>query len=358
MQRRNHVSVSKSPERGKAPYGFTRLAPARTTAVFDTYWAFAAERQATMLRRARGLPPPWTVDPILRQHRFTNVYRAVDRVSQYLIRSVIYTGNASEEEVVFRILLFKIFNKIETWQLFTNELGTPTWKAFNLERYRAILSRSRQRGRSIYSGAYIMPSGQSSFGYQEKHSNHLALLEHMMRDGFARCVARAPSLSFIYESLRDYPTLGPFLAFQYTIDLNYAPFLGFSEMSFVVPGPGAKDGISKCFESTGGLSETEVIRFVADVQHEEFEARGLRFESLGGRSLQLVDCQNLFCEVDKYSRVAHPEVTGRSARTRIKQSFSPSPDPLELWFPPAWGINELVQKQLSGSPQDESVLWS
>jgi hypothetical protein len=44
---------------------------------------------------------------------FTNAYRAADRVSQYLIRNVIYQsdlpGNA--DELVFRILLFKLFNR-------------------------------------------------------------------------------------------------------------------------------------------------------------------------------------------------------------------------------------------------------
>jgi hypothetical protein len=29
----------------------------------------------------RGDPPPWTSDPIVASHRFTNCYRASDRVS-------------------------------------------------------------------------------------------------------------------------------------------------------------------------------------------------------------------------------------------------------------------------------------
>src|SRR5437870_5218664 len=76
--------------------------------VFDTYWRFATARHEMYLRRLDGGTPPWTVDPILRRHRFTNVYRAADRVSQFLIREVIY-GEASPQEpqeLVFRILLF------------------------------------------------------------------------------------------------------------------------------------------------------------------------------------------------------------------------------------------------------------
>ena len=65
----------------------------KTTPVFDTYWRFASERQEVFMRRVLGKRPPWTADPILGGHRFTNVYRASDRVSQYLIRHVIYDGS-------------------------------------------------------------------------------------------------------------------------------------------------------------------------------------------------------------------------------------------------------------------------
>jgi hypothetical protein len=63
---------------------------------------------------------------------------------------------------------------------------------------------------------------------------------------------------------------------------------------------------------------------------------------LWGRSLQLIDCQNLFCEVDKYARVYHPEIQGRSGRVRIKQHFRPTTTPIDYWYPPKWGLNERV----------------
>ena len=65
------------------------------TPVFDTYWQFAAKRQEVFFRRVKGGKPPWTNDPIIAGYRFTNAYRAADRVSQYLIRHVIYEGLAA-----------------------------------------------------------------------------------------------------------------------------------------------------------------------------------------------------------------------------------------------------------------------
>jgi hypothetical protein len=65
----------------------------RPSNVFDTYWRFAAERQEIFFRRLAGAPPPWTADSILRRFKFTNAYRASDRVSQYLIKRVIDAGD-------------------------------------------------------------------------------------------------------------------------------------------------------------------------------------------------------------------------------------------------------------------------
>ena len=129
-----------------------------------------------------------------------------------------------------------------------------------------------------------------------------------------------------------------FLAFQFAIDLNYSELVDFSEMDFVVAGPGARDGIRKCFGARVGHSDADVIRAVTAMAEQEFARLGLRFNTLWGRPLQLIDCQNLFCEVDKYSRVAHPEATGGSGRTRIKQRFTPASSSLPQWYPPKWGL--------------------
>lgn len=308
------------------------------TEVFDTYWTFAARRQQIYIARLRGDAGPWTDDPILRDHRFTNCYRAADRVSQYLIANVVYHGLQDFDEVVFRILLFKLFNKVETWELLLTELGeTPTWKSFDLDEYDAILTRHFAAGGRLYSPAYVM--APPKLGAIRKHTNHLRLLRDIMEAEVPAALQSAPTMQRAFELLRAQPGLGDFLAFQYVIDLNYSDGLDFDEMEFVVAGPGAKDGIRKCFGPGAAGIESDIIAYMAEHQDEHFERLGLPFDGLYGRPLQLIDCQNLFCEVDKYARVAHPTVAGLSGRSRIKQRFAPSGSTLTSWFPPKWGIN-------------------
>src|SRR5947209_8039510 len=175
------------------------------------------------------------------------------------------------------------------------------------------------------------------------HRNHLTLIERVVAGDLPARLAAAKSMGEAFALIRAYPTLGDFLAYQYVTDINYSTVTNFTETEFVVPGPGARDGIRKCFTSQGGLSEADIIRRVAENQERELERLGIEFRTLWGRRLQLIDCQNLFCETDKYARVAHPEVKGISGRTRIKHSYRPNPAPISFWFPPKWGINDQVE---------------
>ena len=201
------------------------------------------------------------------------------------------------------------------------------------------------RGQKIYSAAYIMPSG-GSLGHERKHRNHLTLIERMIEERAAGPAGRrCGSMQQAFNLIRGYPTIGDFLAYQYVTDVNYSTVTNFTEMEFVVPGPG------------GDRRDTEVLR-----RHRRHErrrrdpvhgraaggrvraARASISRRLWGRRLQLIDCQNLFCEVDKYARVVHPEASGASGRTQIKQKFRPNPDPIDYWYPPKWGINEAVAR--------------
>ena len=320
----------------------SRLSPAKPTVVYDTYWRFAVERQEVFFRRLEGSLPPWTEDSTLARYKFTNAYRASDRVSQYLIRNVIYTGSQSPEEVFFRTILFKIFNRIGTWELLRSALGDIEYSSYSFDAFDNVLSESLAAGRAIYSAAYIMPSAGRVFGYSRKHRNHLKLIERMMADEVPQRIAGASTMRDAFSILRSYPSIGDFLAYQFVTDLNYSEVTDFSEMEFVVPGPGALDGIHKCFSDLGGLTETDMIRLVTERQEAEFDRLDLSFRNLWGRKLQLIDCQNIFCEVSKYARVTHPEIRGVGSRSRIKQVYRPTAEPVEYWFPPKWGINGLI----------------
>lgn len=315
----------------------------KTTPVYDAYWRFAVERQNIFFKRYKDEKAPWTDDSIMKKYKFTNAYRASDRVSQYLIKNVIYNeNNYTAEDVFFRIMLFKVFNKIETWEYLKRNIGDISYKNYKYDKYNNILIKALEEKTTIYSAAYIMPSGNKEFGNPKKHQNNLMLLERMMCDNLPKKIAKIKSLKELYDLLLSYPTIGSFLAFQYSIDINYSELCDFNENSFVVAGPGAKRGIQKCFQDIGKYAYEDIIKYMEEHQEEEFERLNLKFKSLWGRKLHLIDCQNLFCETDKYSRVAFPDCDKNIKGKRIKQKFSAKSQPIRYFYPPKWGINQYI----------------
>lgn len=144
------------------------FADLKPTPVYDTYWRFAVKRQEIFFNRMEDKVFPWTDDEILKTYKFTNAYRASDRVSQYLIKNVIYSdGNYTPEDKCFRILLFKLFNKIETWEFLENNLGEISMRTYNYDEYNKLLLQKVDSKERIYSVAYIMPSGKSCFGFEK-----------------------------------------------------------------------------------------------------------------------------------------------------------------------------------------------
>ena len=115
--------------------------------------------------------------------------------------------------------------------------------------------------------------------------------------------------------------------------------MNFDEDDFIVPGPGALEGMTKCF----GYRPTEraasqIIRQLVKDQEAWFDVYGLKpVRLMGERRLHAIDCQNLFCEIDKYSRVRHPQFNLQ--RTAIKQKLKPTGSLAAPFFPPKWNLN-------------------
>lgn len=322
--------------------------------VYRTYWSFASERQRIFEARLAGFPAPWTDDAILDSYRFCNVFRAADRVSQHLIQHAAYgESSADVDDIFLRVVLHRLFSRPTTWDLLQDQLGSIDAKTFDTDTYGEVLDHAMEHGQRIYTNAFIL-CATPAYGFDRKHRNHLALLRAMLEDGVPDKLARASSLQAVYRELRRWPLIGPFMAYQLAVDLNYSQMIAFSEDDFVVPGPGAERGLAKVFVDLGGLTPAEAITWLVEQQHLVEDRFGLAAPSLFGRPLHAIDCQNLLCEVDKYCREAFPALT--SNRSRIKQRFVVDPEPYVLFFPPDWGINEGIPERNRSHVRDLAPL--
>ncbi|HEV2413111.1 MAG TPA: nucleotide kinase domain-containing protein [Candidatus Saccharimonadales bacterium] len=306
--------------------------------IYDLYWYFASERQAVFERRQSNPRGPWTDDPILATYKFCNVFRASDRVSQYLIREVAYGGSDEDvSDILFGVIAFRFFSRPETWEAITEYLGhRPRISDLESVDFERAIEHAQEKNGRLYTGAFIL-CANNAYGFSKKYQNHLALFRQMfIEDRLGARLLAAKSLKDIYSLLRTYPLIGDFMAYQLAIDLNYTPYLDFDENSFTKAGPGALRGIQKAFQSLGSLSPEQIILQMVEVQDKEFTRLNLQFAGLGGRKLHAIDCQGLFCELDKYCREAVPELA--SARKRIKARHTPNLAKISYFYPPKWGL--------------------
>jgi hypothetical protein len=285
----------------------------------------------------------WTTDRILKEYKFCNVYRVLDKTTQFIIRDVIETGSQDPIDVVFRVVLFNTFTKIDTFRFLEKELGPLTWERFNRKEYETVLRRAREEdGKILFTGAFQKP--QPAFHEREHFVNHLALVEDLMTNDLTGHIQQATYMADIFEWILSFPGQGEFTAYQLLLNLSYTSVMNFSDMDFVIGGPGARAGLSKLFPgiSLPGM-EVAAMRWLVDTQDEHFARLGLTFNGLGPDHLplRLADIEHLLCELDKYARIAHPGIkaTYGQHHTHTKGGrFEPSNDPFPSapCLPKAW----------------------
>lgn len=309
------------------------------------------ERQRIFWRRFRQESgPPWTGDPVMYVHKFTNVYRVLDRASQFLLREVIYNGRSySVASTFWRILLYKHFNLPSTWRYLTQELGDITIKTPPDSIVRT-LKRYHARGYHIYSNAYMLTASfmrnegtKKRLGIEhirDKHEAYLRLFEiHVFNTGLWRQIFDAPSFTEAYTLMRTIPTVGPFLAYQYVQDLNYTPLVSWDDNEFCAPGNGTIRGVDRTFSGVRPGQHAEVVRWAHQRLLVQLKYEG-KFEPLPDHWPTVADVSNCFCETDKYMRakgIEQPGVYGK----RVKNLFHPTNEPIEYMFPPKWGVKPL-----------------
>jgi hypothetical protein len=260
-------------------------------------------------------------------HFFCNTFRVLDKLSQYIIKEVIEKGPQDPEEISFRIVLFNLFTKIETWEMLRDQVGRLTWATYDRTKYAAVLHEAKAAGDTLYTGAFQKPAPkfESAYGYV----NHLILLEVLMDQKLWHICMSTNHMADVYEWLVSFPSMGEFATYQLMLNLSYSKLLNFHRNDFVVAGPGASSGLAKMFGKTGmaaGKSvdsqfEVEVIRWLTATQTQHFKRLGLTPPTLGRKHLlmDVADIEHTLCEVDKYARVAHPEFKGR--RTELWRKF-------------------------------------
>lgn len=267
----------------------------------EGFFGLARERQLMKIKRERGDPPPWTTDYVLANFRFCNVHRRDDKVTQWIIKNL-FEPLGDQPSIFMAAYVARWFNKIETLELLKPELLGD----FNLERMREILLPYQRANVPIFGNAYII---QSPTGMIKLDGILWAIGNVTKRwyEGYSLCIEHKKMQS-AHEWFKQFPHMGPFMAYQVVCDLTYTWILDKAEdrMDWTVAGPGAARGL-------GWLAHDMETAFDYNGQKDQLTMRALmhdvlimsRDDTLWPQSWgqwEMATVQHWSCEYDKWRR--------------------------------------------------------
>lgn len=285
----------------KSVYAFKR---------FEEFTTFVIERHRIYRRRLAGDPSPWTADPILRDYKFTNVYRELDRVTVW-IREHWREPFAKEPYLFHAMVIARLVNHPDTLD------SLPVPGNWNKKRFLQTMHERQDAGLNTFNAAYIVSTG----GLSLNKADYLAeyVLDPMWKDRERLQPKKGQTLASYYELLMQHTGMGGFIAAQIVADLKYVEPLSDARdwWTFVASGPGSRKGMSYLlgFSPTMKWKEhewrealAELMVLVTPVVKENDMPR-----------LHAQDLQNCLCEFSKWSRT-------RAGTGRPKQKFKPFGD--------------------------------
>lgn len=205
------ATAAKRSERKSQPRKFAAIGEKRLpiSELMDTLWYWMRERHSIHERRFAG-QTAWTEDPILQDYKFTNLFRVFDRNTQFILNEVIPDGPSDLTETSFRIVLFRTFNRIETWKRLRNYFGQLKWATFDVDDYYSALVAESP----IYGPAYFIPA-PNVLGGHDNPTKHLRMIYLLMTSEFPAELKKLCHLKDALGLTLLYPGLGQFTAFQY-----------------------------------------------------------------------------------------------------------------------------------------------
>lgn len=275
--------------------------------MYEPFWTYLAARHSITMKRLRREPWPWTDDPILRDYRFPNVYRELDRGTQYLIHELL--PQLQPKDVLFNLVAYRHFNKIET-----SRLILPLRDPIDLDRVEEILDGC---GFFPYTNAY-RTSVNSFMGTRSQIKNSIEAMKVWMEDLDEKLL---PLLSGrmrgVVRAFEEIPGVGPFVAYVIACDLTYTRLVGYDENDDCFPHTGS---IAALRELTGFEVNREMARdkcYELLGLHED-ELDQLGFEWWEGKTLSVRSIEDGLCEFMKYQKAVRegPRSLNRFRRPR------------------------------------------
>ena len=230
---------------------------------FDTM----LERQLIWKNRfVDKIEAPWTDDPYFKEHKFTNLYRELDRSSQYLINNIIRDESNSLKNIVWKIIVYRMFNSPEAFKAlsFIWKAGIPDYEDYenDKDKFVDVVDAIKATGGKLFTSAYIISSSLTP-GETREHCYTKVVMPaiHKNIDKIMDICLLAENPEDIIKVLRNLPCVEKFIAHELYSDLIYInkyskyQIFSFDANSFTNVGPGSSLGIRLIYPAYNNAKE-------------------------------------------------------------------------------------------------------
>lgn len=202
------------------------------------YVNFLVERQNIWHRKTiEKEPAPWTKDPILKQGFFTNIYRELDRVTEFEIDSIVKT-DLSKDEQFKRILILRHTNAIP---LFHQLLKDPTVHAV------ADFRKTIPTNKFISDAIMFVPGrGWNRTEWVVHFYQEVQRIGSQVLSDISKSTNGQDCMGLLHL----FPKMGPFRAYEVMTSLSYCKWFPYTENDFLTIGPGVPPTLSYWVDGT------------------------------------------------------------------------------------------------------------
>lgn len=277
---------------------------------------------------------PWTEDPILRDYKFTNVYRELDRSSQWLIRNILLDHSLSVEDLLFRLVIYRFYNQPNTFLHHKNPLVLPHYEDFDSKKNWMNTREYRSKVDNPWQTAYMMnvtflklPEDwdRETLGYFKDYAYCVYVFDkiHKIIPKVVELINNKGTAKEYTKLMETCPAVSGFMSHEFFLDICYAnqywkrPLNDWTTDSYTNVGPGASLGLRLIFPSTPPNEQTECITILRDLAEEYFEdvlevefpylywdAKKRKYVEKNKCNITLHQIEMWLCEFSKYWKVS------------------------------------------------------
>jgi hypothetical protein len=267
---------------------------------------FMCERHSIYLRRASGLPAPWTEDPILSQYKFCNIFRELDRTTVW-IRKHVREPFADHEHLWFMVVLARFFNRADCLEYLIQK-AWPADDRWSAKKCLRVLSSYAASGNPV-----LNPNAYQVYAHNVAGTSKLEfILNNTIRSiwkdrkKIARELETCSSCAYANSIFKRYEGIGSFLSAQFIYDLMYTRYLihATDRDTWAGCGKGSMRGLNRILQLP---IERKVGSLNIAGDHEIRAAQLIEIRSKirwpnKWPKLSLRDVENILCEFSKYER--------------------------------------------------------